>query len=67
MKEDHHMKLFSKKEKIILNSEQQKDDFIEKLEKANVHYVIRAEKDEGYNGRQSYIVRVDAEDLKKVV
>jgi len=61
------MKLFSKKENIILNSEQQKEDFIEKLENAHVHYVIREKKDEVYSGRRSYVLKVDAEDLKKVV
>ena len=30
------MTLFTKKEKIILNSELQRDDFIEKLDKAHV-------------------------------
>lgn len=61
------MKLFSKKEKIILNSEQQKDTFIERLEKAHVTYVLREKKDDVFTGKPSYVIRVDAEDLKKVV
>ena len=35
------MTLFTKKEKIFLNSEQQRDDFIEKLDKAHVDYNVR--------------------------
>ena len=61
------LKLFHKKEKIILRSEQQREDFIAKLEKANVHYDIREDRDASYGDSITYVVRIDAEDLKKVV
>ncbi len=56
------MKLFRKKEKIVLRSVQQKEDFIEKLEKANVAYDIREDRDDS-----SFIIRVYAGDLQKVM
>lgn len=61
------MKLFSKKEKIILRSEQQKDDFIEKLENAHIKYDIRESADSASNNHPTYIVRVEASDMKKVI
>jgi hypothetical protein len=62
-KEAYIMKFFSKKEKIILRSEQQKDDFIEKLDRVHVDYDIRKEKD----STSTYIIRIEAADMKKVV
>lgn len=61
------MKLFSRKEKVVLRSEQQKDDFIEKLEKAHIAYDIREDADSMASNHVTYIVRVDASELKKVV
>lgn len=61
------MKLFSKKETIILRSEQQKEEFIEKLEGANIDYDIREDKDSASTGHITYIVRIDAADMKKIV
>ncbi len=61
------MKLFSKKEKIILRSEQHKDDFIEKLENAHIDYDIREDKVSVSNNHPTYIVRIEAADMKKVV
>ncbi len=61
------MKLFSKKAKFMLNSEQQKDDFIEKLESAHIEYDIRKDKDSAINNHPTYIVRIDAADMQKVV
>ncbi len=60
------MSLFSKKETIILKTEQQKDAYIERLEKAHVDYDIRIDRDTVYSRDVSYIIRVKAEDLKKV-
>ncbi len=62
------MRLFAKKEKIILTSEEQKEEYIEKLEKAHVAYDIRRDKDTVFdNNRPVYIFRVYTDDLKKVV
>ncbi len=61
------MKLFSRKEKIILRSERQKDDFIEKLENAHIDYDIREAKDSFSDNNLTYIVKIEAADLKKVV
>ena len=61
------MKLFSRKEKIVLRSEQQKDEFIEKLENAHIDYDIRETKDSFSDDHVTYIVKIEAADLKKVV
>ncbi|MBP5355168.1 MAG: hypothetical protein J6Y67_08575 [Lachnospiraceae bacterium] len=61
------MKLFRKKEKIILRSEQQKEEFVEKCEKAHIDYDVRADRDDAPGEPSIYIVRVYAEDLQKVV
>ncbi|MCR5733497.1 MAG: hypothetical protein K6G22_02720 [Lachnospiraceae bacterium] len=61
------MKLFSKKEKIVLRSEHQKDNFIEKLENAHIDYDIREDKDSVYSNHTTYIIRIEAADMKKVV
>ncbi len=61
------MTLFSKKEKIILNSELQRDDFIEKLDKAHVDYDVREDKASLFSGKIAYIFCIKTADLKKVV
>ena len=45
------MTLFTKKENIILNSELQRDDFIEKLDKAHVDYDVREDKASVFGGK----------------
>lgn len=60
------MSLFSRKETIILKTEQQKDAYIERLEKAHVDYDIHEDRETVYSRDVSYIIRVKAEDLKKV-
>ena len=60
------MSLFSKKETIILKTEQQKDAYIDRLEKAHVEYDIFEDRDTVYSRDVSYIIRVKAADLKKV-
>ena len=60
------MSLFTKKEMIILKTEQQKDAYIDRLEKAHVDYDIREEHDDIYSRDVTYIIRVRTEDLKKV-
>lgn len=63
----HKMKLFSKKEDIMVNSEAQKDEMIAKLEKANVEYKLLDNNDSVFKNGVSYIIRVEAAELKKVV
>ena len=60
------MNLFCRKETIVLKSEQQKDAYIERLEKAHVEYSVFENRDSIYSRGVSYIVRVKASDLKKV-
>ena len=61
------MTLFTKKEKIIFNSELQRDDFIEKLDKAHVDYDVREDKTSVFSEKVTYIFSIRATDLKKVV
>ena len=61
------MSLFRKKEKIVLTSEHQKDAFIDKMERAHIKYDIKEDKSSFSNGHASFIARVNAEDLRKVV
>ena len=60
------MSLFNRKETIVLKSEQQKDAYIERLEKAHVEYDVFEDRDTIYSRDVSYIIRVKASDLKKV-
>ncbi len=60
------MKLFTKKEKIVLRSEQQKDVLIEKLENAHIEYDIREDKESVFDNHTTYIIRIPAADYKKV-
>lgn len=60
------MSLFDRKQKIILKTEQQKDAYIDRLEKAHIEYDIHEERDTVYSRDVSYIIRVKAADLKKV-
>ncbi len=60
------MSFLTKKEKITLFSEQQKDQFIEKLDQAHVDYDIRESTKSIFSDKAQYIVSVKASDLKKV-
>ena len=60
------MSLFTRKETIILKTEQQKDAYIERLENAHVDYDVFEERDSVYTRDVTYIIRVKAADLKKV-
>ena len=66
-KEDCIMKLFQKKEKIILWSEEEKLAFVEKLEKAHIKYSLREDRDVVSGEHAPIIIRINAEDLSKVV
>ncbi len=61
------MSIFTKKEKIVLFSEAQRDQLIEKLESAHIDYDVRENKDSVFSTHTSYIVRVPAGEIKKVV
>ena len=58
--------MFNKKETIVLKSEQQKDAYIERLEKAHVEYDVFEDRDTIYSRDVSYIIHIKASDLKKV-
>ena len=60
------MSIFGKKEKFVLNSEEQKENMIEKMENAGIEYKIRENKDDSMNGRRSYIVTIEAKDKAKI-
>ena len=60
------MSLFGKKEIITLYSEQQKDEYIEKLDHAHIVYDLREKKEDSFENRITYVIRVKADDLKKV-
>lgn len=60
------MRLFAKKEKIIITSEQQREEYVEKLEKAHVYYDIKEDKDAVSSNHPMYILRIYLEDLSKV-
>ena len=61
------MKLFQKKEKITLWSEEEKLAFVEKLEKAHIKYSLREDRDVIAGEHAPIIIRINAEDLPKVV
>lgn len=60
------MSLFSKKETIVLKTMQQRDAFIERLEKAHVDYEIKEDRDSIYSQDLTFYIRVKSEDMKKV-
>lgn len=58
--------LFAKKEKVRLFTETQKEEFVEKLDKAHVKYTLRVEKDDLPGSPVTYLVLLKAVDLQKV-
>ncbi len=48
------MTLFTKKEKIILNSELQRDNMIERLDRAHVAYEVKEDKKSGFSVQLYY-------------
>ncbi|MCR5398776.1 MAG: hypothetical protein K6E68_04495 [Lachnospiraceae bacterium] len=61
------MSLFTRKEKFTVYSEFQKDEFIEKLEKAHVDYQLREDRSSVFNDKTMYIFSVRAGELKNVI
>ena len=66
VKEDSIMSIFNKTKTIVLKTEQQRDAFIERLEKAHVEYDIVEDRDSIYSRDLTYYIRVKAADMKKV-
>ena len=60
------MSLFTKKETVVLKTEQQKDAFIEKLEKAHVDYDVSEDRVSVFSDKMNFYIRLKADDLKKV-
>jgi hypothetical protein len=60
------MKIIGKKEKIVLFSESQKDNMLERLEKSGVDFEIREVSDLFSYGKH-YSISISAPDMKKVV
>ena len=60
------MKLFSRKETIILKTEKQRDEYIDRLDKARVDYDISEAHDDMNRRIVTYFIRVNAADLRKV-
>ena len=58
--------LFAKKEKVRLFTESQKEEFVEKLERAHVKYTLRIEKDDLPGSPISYLILLKSADLQKV-
>ncbi len=67
IKEEFSMSIFTKKERIFLNSEEQKENMIEKLEREHISYKLRTDDDRVFSGKPSYIIFVSAKDISKVV
>ena len=61
------MSLLKRKEKIVTFSEGQRDDMIEKLEHSHVKYDIVEKSGGMFGDGRSYIFKVNAGDLKKVI
>ena len=64
--EESSMSLFTKKETVILKTEQQKDAYIEKLNAAHVDYEVYEDRETIYSRDVTYIVKFRTADLKKV-
>ena len=60
------MKLFHKTTQVVLRSEEQRDEYIEKLQKAHVDYRVFEGQNTVHTRDKRFIVHINAEDLKKV-
>lgn len=60
------MNLFQKTNKIIIYSETQKDQIVEKLENAHVSYSLKMKEDTLTSGKPYYELKVAAKDYAKV-
>ena len=60
------MKNTQNTETLILKTEKQRDEYIDRLDRARVEYSVSTTRDNVFSQDISYIIRVRAEDLKKV-
>ena len=60
------MSLFTRKKTLVFKTEQQRDEYIERLDTAHVEYEVREYRDDIYSRNVDYLILVDASDLKKV-
>lgn len=60
------MTLFHRTEDIYIYSEDQKDQMMERLERSGVSYQIFQRRQQLFTDQTSYIIRIDADDMKKV-
>ena len=60
------MKLFHKTTQVVLRSEEQRDEYIEKLQKTHVDYRVFEGQNTVHTRDKRFIVRINSEDLKKV-
>lgn len=61
------MKLFAKKENIVLRSEEERDNLVEKLENLHIKYAVRKDSDGVSGSHITYIIRLRSEDMQKVI
>lgn len=60
------MNLFQKTNKMIIYSETQKDELVEKLEQAHVTYSIKIKEDTLTSSKPYYELRIASKDFAKV-
>lgn len=65
-REENNMNLFHKTTQVVLRSEEQRDEYIEKLQKAHVDYRVFEDQETVYSRDKRFIFRINAADLKKV-
>ena len=65
LKEEQTMSIFTKKSKLLLYNERQKDEMIEKLEKGHIEYRLREKSDMVADSIYYELVVAEA-DLKKI-
>ena len=65
-REENNMNLFHKTTQVVLRSEEQRDEYIERLQKAHVEYRVFEDQENVYSKNKRFIFRINAADLKKV-
>ena len=61
------MLLFKKKLQNVIVNETQKNQLVEKLDDAHINYTLDVKEDQDYRKDTTYVIRLYASDLKKVV
>ena len=65
-REENNMNLFHKTTQVVLRSEEQRDEYIERLQKAHVEYRVFEDQENVYSKDKRFIFRINAADLRKV-